>query len=66
MGVAINIAWTKNEGPAELEGILAGLVLPVAGSPGPFPGAGVVAPEEMEQGSGSEAYGAIGFPLLVD
>ena len=66
MGVAIEVAGTKDEAAAKLEGVLAKLMLPVAGGLGPLPGCRVVAPKEMEQGSAAEAGGAVRFPLLVD
>jgi len=66
MGVAINVAGTKDETPAELEGVLASSMLAVAGDPGPLPGHGVVATQEMEQRGGFEAGCTIRLPLLVD
>lgn len=56
MGVAIHVARAKDEASPELEGILAGAVLPVAGGPRPRSGPGVVAAEEMEQRSRSQAH----------
>ncbi len=66
MGVAINVAGTEDKASAELEGILAEPVLPVAGGPRPLPRHRVVVAEEMEQGGGSEARRAIRFPPLID
>ena len=71
MGVAIDVAGTKDKTAAELEGVRtkpanAESLLPVAGGPRPFPGFGVVAAEEMKQRGFSQAGGAIRLPLLVD
>ena len=66
MGVAVHIAGTKDEAAAELEGIFAETVLAMSGGSCPVAGCGVVAAQEMEQGSGSQAHCAICFPLLVN
>jgi len=66
VGIQVDIARGENEAPAELEGVLAGSMLPVAGRPRPGPGGGVVTAEEMQQGAHPKARGAICLPPLVD
>jgi len=66
VGIAIDVAGTKDEASAELEGVPAQAVLAMAGGPRPLPGSRVVATQEVEKGAGSEARGAIRFSPLVD
>ncbi len=66
MGIPIYVSGTEDEASAELEGVLAGSVLPVARGARLLPGSRVVAAEEMEEGSRSEARRAICLPPLVD
>ncbi len=65
MRVAIDVAGTEDKAPAELEGVLAGAVLPVAGGAGALASRRVIAAEHMQQGGGSQTRRAICLPLLV-
>lgn len=66
MGVAIHVARTENEAPAQLEGILAETMLLVAASPCPRSGHGVVTAKEMKDGARSQARRAIRLASLID
>ena len=66
MGEAIYISWTEDETSAELEGVLAGSVLPVARGARLLSGSRVVTAENMQERSRPEACRAICLPPLVN
>jgi hypothetical protein len=51
VGKQVDMAWTKNEAPAELERIPPKAVLAVASAPGPLPGGSVVCAKEVQEAS---------------
>jgi len=66
MGEAIYISWTEDEASAELEGVLAGSVLPVARSARLLSSSRIVTAENMQERSRPEACGAICLPPFVN
>ncbi len=64
--VAVDVARAEDEAPAELEHVLAGPPLPVAGRPGTATGGEVVPAEQVAKRGGPEVRRAVGFPLRVD
>jgi hypothetical protein len=63
---AVDVAGTKDEGAAELEGIAAEFVLMVAGGAGAFATLEIVAAEEMEEIGFAEVGDFVGLAVLVD
>ena len=66
VGVTIEVAGTEDEASTELERIVAQAVLLMTGGSCPVPRDSIFGPQEMEQGSGSQARRAICLPALVD
>lgn len=66
VGEEIYVAGSEDEAAAELEGIFSQRMLAVAGGAGALAGGRVVTAEKMQQISGAEAGGAVGFAIFVD
>src|SRR5579864_137424 len=66
VGVAVLISGSKNKTAAELEGILAQLVLAMAVALGALPCCSVVLAQQMEKGSLAQPRGLVSFLLVID
>jgi|SRR5208337_940562 len=66
MGEAIDVAGTKDETAAQLEGIAAEFVLVMAGGAGAFSAFEIVAAGEMKQIGDAEVGDFVGLAILVD
>ena len=64
--VAVDRAGPEHEAPAELEGVVPGPVLAMAGGPRASPSGRVVAADQVEEARRAEAHRPVRDPALVD
>jgi hypothetical protein len=62
----IDVSGAENEASAKLKGMLPVAMLPVSGLPCPGSGPGIVATEDVKQGSDLQFCSMIGFPVLIN
>jgi hypothetical protein len=66
VGESVDVAWAKDEGAAQLEGVAAEFVLVVAGGAGAFAALEIVAAEEVQKISFAKVGEFVGLAVGVD